>query len=253
MTPLKTSPSLQPGGRARSRRGRNPTIDLDKIEQAVRELDHGQNDLSMKEVADHLAVNVTTLYRHVGGIDGLRRIRASLSRSNLPSLPAAEGLDWKQWIAVLSDYYRRALIEHPDLLDFVQAALDPDFANLEAEARILVEYGFEPRAALLAHSFLITTITGYVHQELKTLEEARAGYAPYYTRLFQNLDAHPERLPTLSAVNLSQRDLDRDLNFKAIINYAIAGIAGLRGAPDHPDTKSRPRDALTPPARTVTP
>lgn len=233
----KTSTILQVGTRGKSRRGRNPSIDMEKIENAVREIGHNGTDISMKEVADHLGVNVTTLYRHVGGIDGLRRIRASLSRSDLAPLPEPDGHTWQSWLRVLSQYYRRALIQHPDLLDFVQAALDPDFVNLEKEASILVAFGFEPRAALLAHSFLITTITGYVQQELQTIEEARAGYAPYYARLFQNLDAQPERLPTLSNVNLSQKDLDRDVNFKSVVNYAIAGIAAQKGAP--PETKTR--------------
>lgn len=235
MTMTKPSTFAQAGTRGKSRRGRTPSIDMDKIAAAVREVSVEDEDISMKDVADHLGVNVTTLYRHVGGIDGLRRIRASLSRSDLPPLPEAKGHTWESWIRVLADYYRSALLQHPDLLDFVQAALDPDFINLENEASILVEFGFEPRAALLAHSFLITTITGYVQQELQTIEEARAGYAPYYSRLFQNLDAHPDRLPTLSNVNLSQRDLDRDLNFKSIISYAVAGISAQKGAPKDPN------------------
>ena len=165
MTITKTTKSVQAGSRSKSRRGRNPSIDMAKIENAVREIGGNQADLSMKEVADFLGVNVTTLYRHIGGIDGLRRIRASLSRNDLERLPAAEGHTWQSWLRVVSEYYRSALIQHPDLLDFVQAALDPDFETLEQEASILVSFGFEPRAALLAHSFLITTITGYVHQE----------------------------------------------------------------------------------------
>lgn len=237
MSISKTNNLLHVGARGKSRRGRNPTIDTEKIENAVREIGSNRADISMKEVADFLGVNVTTLYRHVGGIDGLRRIRASLSRSDLEPLPSPEGRSWQTWLSVLSEYYRRALMQHPDLLDFVQAALDPDFVNLEKEASILVAYGFEPRAALLAHSFLITTITGYVQQELQTIEEARSGYAPYYARLFQNLDSQPERLPTLSNVNLSQKDLDRDLNFKAIISYAIAGIGCQRGAPKDSEKK----------------
>lgn len=231
MSITKTTSFMQAGTRAKSRRGRNPSIDVEKIENAVREIGQQGTEISMKEVADHLGVNVTTLYRHVGGIDGLRRIRASLSRGDLEALPSPKGHTWQSWMRVLGDYYRRALLQHPDLLDFVQAALDPDFVNLEQEASILVEFGFEPRAALMAHSFLITTITGYVQQELQTIEEARAGYAPYYARLFQNLDAQPERLPTLSAVNLSQKDLDRDLNFKALVSYAIGGIGVQKGAP----------------------
>ncbi len=232
MTITKTTKSVQAGSRSKSRRGRNPSIDMAKIENAVREIGGNQADLSMKEVADFLGVNVTTLYRHIGGIDGLRRIRASLSRNDLETLPSAEGHTWQSWLRVVSEYYRSALIQHPDLLDFVQAALDPDFETLEQEASILVSFGFEPRAALLAHSFLITTITGYVHQELQTLEETSTGYTPYYARLFQNLDAHPDRLPTLRSVNLSQRDLDRDLNFKAVIHYAIMGIACQPGSPE---------------------
>lgn len=236
MSSTRTNSFLQAGTRAKSRRGRNPSIDMVKIENAVKEVSAKTADLSMKDVADFLGVNVTTLYRHVGGIDGLRRIRASLSRSNLASLPTTEGHNWKSWIKVLADYYREALLQHPDLLDFVQAALDPDFVNLEKEASIMVEYGFEPRAALLAHSFLITTITGYVQQELQTIDEARNGYAPYYSRLFQNLDAYPDRLPTLSNVNLSQKDLDRDINFKSIIHYAISGIENQKGAPTSAET-----------------
>jgi AcrR family transcriptional regulator len=232
---MANTAGVTPGNRSKSKRGRNPSIDMEKIENAVREISKKDQELSMKEVADYLGVNVTTLYRHIGGIDGLRRIRAELSHNNLEPLPSPEGRTWKSWMVVLSDYYRKALLEHPDLLDFVQAALDPNFENLEEEASILVAFGFEPRAALLAHSFLITTITGYVHQELQTLSEASAGYSPYYTRLFQNLDAHPEKLPTLRSVNLSQRDLDRDLNFKAVIQYAIAGIASQPGAPEEND------------------
>ncbi len=237
MSITKTSTILQTGSRSKSRRGRNPSIDLEKIENAVREIDTQGVEISMKDVADFLGVNVTTLYRHVGGIDGLRRIRASLSRNDLEEPPAPKGHTWQSWLRVLADYYRQALLRHPDLLDFVQAALDPDFVNLEKEASILVKFGFEPRAALMAHSFLITTVTGYVQQELQTIEEARAGYAPYYARLFQNLDSQPERLPTLSSVNLSQKDLDRDLNFKAIVNYAIAGIGAQRDAPKDPAKK----------------
>jgi AcrR family transcriptional regulator len=235
MSVTKSNSFMQAGTRAKSKRGRTPSIDTGKIENAVREVSAQNEDISMKDVADYLGVNVTTLYRHVGGIDGLRRIRASLSRSDLPALPSAQGHSWQSWLKILADYYRGALLQHPDLLDFVQAALDPDFLNLEQEASILVKFGFEPRAALLAHSFLITTITGYVQQELQTIEEARSGYAPYYSRLFQNLDANPEGLPTLSQVNLSQRDLDRDLNFKSIIHYAIAGIANQKGAPPDQD------------------
>ena len=62
-------------------------------------------------------------------------------------------------------------------------------------------------------------------------------YHSVFPRSFQNLDAHPDRLPTLSTVNLSQRDLDRDVNFKSIIHYAIAGIACQKGAPSDPDKK----------------
>ncbi|MVF13160.1 hypothetical protein FT643_13545 [Ketobacter sp. MCCC 1A13808] len=236
MSITKPGTFTQAGTRGKSKRGRTPSIDMDKIAHAVRKVSLDETDISMKDVADHLGVNVTTLYRHVGGIDGLRRIRASLSRNDLPPLPDATGHSWSSWLCVVAEYYRSALLQHPDLLDFVQAALDPDFINLEKEASILVEFGFEPRAALLAHSFLITTITGYVQQELQTIEDTRSGYAPYYSRLFQNLDAHPERLPTLSNVNLSQRDLDRDLNFKSIVTYAIAGIASQKGAPKSQQT-----------------
>ena len=129
MSNLKPGTSWQAGVRSKSRRGRNPTIDAGKIENAVREIGAGRADLSMKEVADHLGVNVTTLYRHVGGIDGLRRIRAALSHGDLDPLPTPEGRTWKSWMRVLSDYYRRALILFPTVPETRQPAGAPAHAQ----------------------------------------------------------------------------------------------------------------------------
>src|SRR5262245_65047313 len=64
--------------RTKARRGRAPALDPAKIARAVRRVSR-REVLSMRAVADALDVDVTTLYRHVGGVAALRQIGARLA------------------------------------------------------------------------------------------------------------------------------------------------------------------------------
>ncbi|MCP5089570.1 MAG: hypothetical protein GY949_01465 [Gammaproteobacteria bacterium] len=215
------------GGR---RRGRTPSINQESIKRAVRDVGDA-SEVTMHGVASELGVNVTTLYRHTGGLDTLRRIYASYLSERVGDMPTAASKNWREWLTELADFYREAFIANPELLQYAQAALDPDFERLERATKILVEYGFGPREAARAHAFLVNNVVGYVHQELQTRAEIAGGSTPTYARLAETLKEGAELLPMLSALSLDDDDFDLDTNFRYFVNYTIDGIATRPGAP----------------------
>ena len=207
----------------KSTAGRNPTIDNDSIEDAVRKV--GANGpVSVNKVAAELGVNVTTVYRHTGGLEGLRRIHALQSFAALGDAPSPLGEDWQSWLSKLADFYRGAFLLNPDLLKYAQVALDPRFHRLETATKALIDFGFTAREAVRAHAFLINNVVGYVHQELQTRQQRMIGTTPVYVELMEALKSDPQRLPTLNKLKLSEDELDTDKNFTYFIAYAIEGI-----------------------------
>lgn len=186
--------------------------------------------VTMQNVARTLGVNVSTLYRHVGGIDELRRIWANVASPTVQGLPAGEGESWREWLRSLARHYREALRGDPDLFEFAQAALDPNFESLEQATRILVDFGFEPRAAAFSHGFLMNTVIGFVHQELRMERDQDRG-THAYASLFRALRDNPDGLSHLRSVGFSPKDFDADATFDLFLQLTIEGIAAMPGAP----------------------
>ena len=215
----------------RARQGRTPAVDASMIADAVRRV-VSREALTMRAVADELAVDVTTLYRHVGGIDALRQIGASLSAPSIREWPSPSGETWRSWLVALAGYYRNALRENPDLLDFAQSALDPDFHSVEHATRILVDFGFEARTAGFAHALVMNHVVGFVHQERRDRQKVARGQS-VATRFVQALESDREtgRLETLRSLELGPRDFDPDVAFERLLTIAIDGIGVQPGAP----------------------
>lgn len=216
--------------------GRTPSVDASQIAEAVRCVGLREG-LTMNAVAEELGVDVTTLYRHVGGVDALRQLGARLTAPTVDEWPEAEGKTWQEWLSALARYYRRELRKNPDLVEFAQTALDPDFRRLEHAVRILVDLGFAARPASFAHGFLMTTVVGYVQQELREHELTAQGNS-LQARFIRALevDSDGEQLVRLREIGLSLADFDSDVAFERFLAYAIDGIAAHPGAP-------RPRQA----------
>ena len=216
---------------ARARRGRSPSLDPAKIARAVQRV-HRRERLTMRAVSQELAVDLTTLYRHVGGVDALRQIGARLAAPTVQEWPSPERATWQSWLAELARYYRGALRAHPDLIEFAHSALDPDFERLEHATRILVGFGFEPRAAGFAHGFVINLVVGYVQQEEREAEQTARGRSAV-ARYVQALaaDRGVGRLATLKSLELGAADFEPDAAFERFLRYAIDGIAAQPGAP----------------------
>jgi AcrR family transcriptional regulator len=223
---------------SRRRRGRTPILDPSGIAEAVRRV--GEENLSMRAVADDLGVDVTTLYRHVGGIDALRQISARLLAPAAGEWPSPKGETWQSWLTALARSYRQALLASPDLMEFAGSALDPDFQRLEHATRVLVDFGFDARAAAFAHGFVINTVVGYVHQEHGEREQAARGNSDV-TRFVQALAADSDggALTMLRSVEFGPKDFDPDTAFERFLAYAIDGIAAQPGVPHQRSTKAR--------------
>ncbi len=208
---------------SKSNAGRNPSINRELIEEAVRKVGLTE-PVSMNKVAAELGVNVTTLYRHTGGLEGLRRIHALQSFESLGAAPDHSDKEWQEWLTELAGFYRAAFLDHPDLLKYAQAALDPRFHRLEQAAKVLMSFGFDAKEAVRAHAFLINNVVGYVHQELQTRQQQLVGSTPVYLKLMEAVKSDPDRLPTLNKLKLDDDDLDNDSNFNYFMRYAIEGI-----------------------------
>ncbi|MBY0279651.1 TetR/AcrR family transcriptional regulator C-terminal domain-containing protein [Candidatus Binatia bacterium] len=179
----------------------------------------------MQNVAAALSVDVTTLYRHVGGVEELRRMWASMVAPKMAAWPEPDGRTWESWLAGVCRHYRSVLLENPDLIRFGQRAIDPELKNLDEVTRVLTEYGFEPRAAAFAHGFLVTTVIGYVVQDLEAMADAERGHSA--ERRWAEAQAtakRAEQLPALQQVTLRPEDFDGDRTFETFLELAIGGI-----------------------------
>ena len=218
------SASMTKPHQTKSNAGRNPTINRESIDAAVRKVGTA-GPVSVNKVADELGVNVTTVYRHTGGLEGLKRIHALQAFESLGAAPAPDDKAWRDWLFDLAAFYRNAFLHNPDLLKYAQAALDPRFNRLEQATTVLMSYGFSAYGAISAHAFLINNVVGYVHQELQTKQQRLGGAVPVYMHLVEALKSEPERLPTLNKLNLDEQQLDSENNFNFFMRYALDGIA----------------------------
>jgi AcrR family transcriptional regulator len=206
------------------RRGRTPSLSPERIATAVHEV--GQRGaISMQNVAAALSVDVTTLYRHVGGVEELRRMWATMVAPQMAAWPEPEGGSWERWLASVCRHYRRVLLANPDLIRFGQRAIDPRLENLDQVTRVLTRYGFAPRAAAFAHGFLVTTVIGFVVQELEVRAAAREGNRAQgrWTDTLATA-GHEGRLQMLQQVVLEPRDFEGDTSFETFLDLAIGGI-----------------------------
>jgi AcrR family transcriptional regulator len=215
----------------KARRGRTPSVTPDKLTDAVRRVSANEG-LSMAAVAGELGVDVTTLYRHVGGLDALRQIGAEVTAPTVGEWPSSDGLSWREWLGALAHYYRGALHRNPDLVEFAHTAIDPDFERFAHATRTLTDFGFETRAAGFAHGFLINTVVGYVAGELREAELIARGESSLsrYVRALEG-DRDSDRITTLRQLDLTPSDFDPDSAFERFLRYAIDGIGAQPGVP----------------------
>ncbi|HVM53676.1 MAG TPA: WHG domain-containing protein [Acidimicrobiales bacterium] len=135
----------------------------------------GLERLTMAAVAEHFGVALPSLYKHVGGLDdlrrelrilGLRQLAAELSQA---SVGKARG----DALAGIADSYRAYAHRHPGVYAGTARAPEPDDQDhtraaaelLQIVFSVLAGYGIEGDDAIDATRFLHAALHGYVSLE----------------------------------------------------------------------------------------
>jgi len=158
--------AVQPGRTTKPRVGRPPSVTVPQIVAAA--LQVGLDNLSLKQVADHLGIGLATLYRHVGSRDELVRL-ASFELTLQRQLPAGVDTHWAVVAQRYAETLLQSLMNEPQLIAELQRGrLGPhaevdlleQFLGVITRQRFSVEEGVR-----LFHSLgalVIGTATGQV-------------------------------------------------------------------------------------------
>jgi len=109
--------ATQSGRNPTAKVGRPPSVTVPQIVAAALQL--GLDNLSLKQVADHLGIGLATLYRHVGSRDELVRL-ASFELTLQRQLPAAANAHWAVVAQRYADTLLQSLMAEPQLIAELQ-------------------------------------------------------------------------------------------------------------------------------------
>jgi AcrR family transcriptional regulator len=124
----------------------------------------GLEDLSMRKLAAELDVSTMSLYNHVPNKDALLEgiTETLLSEINLGVVDTEH---WDEGLKIGFRLFRKVLLEHPHALPCVEnnPVVTPDaFRPIELSLSLLVDAGFTPDEAMLAHWTLVGYTLGHV-------------------------------------------------------------------------------------------
>ncbi|MGI9092622.1 MAG: TetR-like C-terminal domain-containing protein [Mycobacteriales bacterium] len=135
----------------------------------------GYANLTLAAVAKRFGVALPSLYKHVDGLPGLRRmLTAQVARELAAELAVATKGPPQRALRALARTYRRYAHEHPGRYPALVSAPDPDDvdslaaseAALEPILRVLGEYGIRGDVAIDAARTLRSALHGFVSLEL---------------------------------------------------------------------------------------
>lgn len=135
----------------------------------------GLEQLTLAAVAQRFGVALPSLYKHVNGLDGLRRDLAVLGMRHLAATltRAAVGRSGKDALTAAAHAYRGFAKERPGLYEATMRAPSPDdeeHTAVSAEAlgvafAVMRGYGIEGHDAVHAIRFYRSALHGFVAQE----------------------------------------------------------------------------------------
>jgi AcrR family transcriptional regulator len=137
--------------------------------------EHGLDQLTLAAVAGRFGVALPSLYKHVDGIDGLRRDLAVLGMRTLAVTlsKAAAGRAGRDALDAVSHAYRAFAKEHPGLYDATLRAPSADDAEhtavsqdaLDVAIAVMRSYGIEGHDAVHAIRIYRSALHGFIDQE----------------------------------------------------------------------------------------
>ena len=199
------------------------------IADAVLEL--GMDRATMRDVADHLGVGVSTLYHHVNSREDLVRIAADVTLARLTP-PNESDVHWARWLRSFGRLIRDGMGAQPELLQhFVAGRLD-DATQLESMGHaleVLHRNGFEPAAAMAAWEAVSMVALGSAADDLRERANVADGQ-PWAARVFTALVRDDrDDLPALRTLAVAGYQPSADENFERRLTITLVGIATVHG------------------------
>ncbi len=224
MTVSATNPEALP---LRRGRGRPRRIDRNKILEAAAQM--SADELSMPDLATRMGVSVAALYRYVGGRDQVLDLLGRHAMATL-ELPAQDHAHWAEWMIGYASALRAALRRFPGKISHVHPGA-PDtptsLDHVDTVLAVLSRAGFSDADALVTFLFVVDVVFGFVHREMETAAEMRAG-RDYHNLFYRALvERGPTELPVLRRLSLSESGPDEQ--FADTLRTALAGVAVRRG------------------------
>ncbi|CCH33624.1 TetR/AcrR family transcriptional regulator C-terminal domain-containing protein [Actinosynnema sp. NPDC047251] len=208
----------------RTVRGEPPLTRERIVEAAVALLDEeGVDRLTMRRLADRLAVSAPSLYWHVDTKDDV----VDLAVDAVFREPPAAGAGWREDVTAVLEGWRAALLRHPWAAAVParrRPAIGPNFlAQMEHLQAALVRAGFAGTGLSAATWALYNHVLGSAASQAAlriTAEERRVGQ--------ERLRAERDRYPTL-ADNGYLYDDDWDGSFSTGLAYLLDGLEAQIG------------------------
>jgi len=208
-----------------SRRGRPARIDRSTIVKAALEI--GTQNLTMRQVAEHLGVSLPGLYHHVKNQDDLLRLVAHDALVESPP-PRYAGQHWSAWLRTYATYIRTVLAAEPALLEqFISGAVhvDGEMEYIGEALDALTSEGLTPEEAMTVWAAVSAMAIGSVSEAHREYLQAEKGQ-PWLARIFRLTARRPSSdYPALRAIAESGHDPFGDESFDRRITLLLTGIA----------------------------
>lgn len=206
------------------RRGRPATVSRERISTAAMSVMKAGREANMQSVAAQLKVDVTTLYRHLGGQQELSRLLAEAAAPSPDLLPDHHGKTAREWLHELAWFYWQLMHAHSDLMEFTQSAMDPKHEVLDHVVGVLSDYGFEPKTASFSFHYLIDVLVGFIYQQVRNEEEKSLG-GGRFINYQRNIAAQSgDKLKNVLACQLGPEDFEVENAFEVFLTFTLDGI-----------------------------
>jgi AcrR family transcriptional regulator len=194
---------------------------------------HGLEALTVRAIADHLAVWPTTVHHHLGDVDA---IKDAVADAVAAELPAPERLDHRRWRRELAEFAQGARVvvrRYPGVARRIQQRGPTSHHQVEVIDRIvggLCAAGFPPRQAALAYGLLLNWIVDVSEIEAYRSQAPAVG-AAYRATLLDVASSRGTQLRGLAAAAPSFAAITFDEYFEFGLTVLLDGIARQRGNP----------------------
>lgn len=200
------------------------------VSEAVRLADEsGVSSLTMRSLADRLAVKPMAIYHYTAGKEEL--LDAMIDGVFAEMVLPAPGGDWQERLADRSRSMRAALSRHPWALALMETRVTPGPATLahhEAVLEVLRSAGFDVAATAHAYAILDAFVYGFALQEAMLGSIDLEGSAPEITAGLDMRDA--PRMAELAAEHVMRPGYAFGESFEVGLRMVLAGIATLTTA-----------------------